>query len=326
MTTAKLPIHGQALYYLADEEIKFPNLPSIPVNTLFAILNLGKDQYQVATRQVAKNINGNEAQQIATKGSLQADIHEGKKFMTKKKNSKASGILESLLFEAESAIQPAESDPVVVKEVSLDQKVDRYLVRYEREAIPTSAMYDTKMKPNPQAGTSEPLSPLPPPALPPPSQIAEASKKKKGLLESLFFTEAPADALPPPPGGAGEDIFGGGDPGGDAGMGGGEGDAPAPTEPSPPVMDTPKMNMNSYTRAVSRLINNYEALLNPKITILARAKEYIRVNYDEATAKLFEDTMAQVYNITATEPERDQGDAPAAANAIYGGGGGGGGA
>jgi hypothetical protein len=312
MSNTSLPIHGQVLYYLADTEIQASNGVTVPANTMFAISNIGKNQYQLITKTGVMNIEGTRAQDIAGLGTFQPNVHE-----SKRKMKKTTGILEKVLFEAESAIQPAETDPVVAPEVSLDQKVDKYLVRYEREAIPTSAVYDTPMAPGSvQGSTSSPLTPAPSPITPP---VNENKKKNAlGILESLFFE---AEGAPE------EDIFGGGaggDPAGD--MGGGDEPAPEPSEPAAPVIDTPKMNMNSYTRAVSRLINNYEALLNPKVTILARAKEYIRVNYDEATAQLFEQTMAKTYNITATEPERDQRDAPAAANAIYGGGGGGGGA
>jgi len=322
MPNPTLPIHGQVLYYIADEEIQASNGITVPANTMYAISNIGKNQYQLITKSGVTNIDGTRARDIAGLGAFQPNVHEGKNKMKVSKN-KSPGILESILFEAESAIAPAETDPVVAPDVSLDQKVDKYLVRYEREAIPTSAVYDTKMAPgSAQAGTSAPLSPLPASQTPPLNE-GRAKKKKMGILESFFYTQVltEAEGDEPPTPDAGGDMFGGG--GGDPGMGGGE--DPVPTEPAAPVIDTPKMNMNSYTRAVSRLINNYEALLNPKVTILARAKEYIRVNYDEATANLFEQTMAQTYNITATEPERDQRDAPAAANAIYGGGGGGGG-
>lgn len=323
---SNLPTHGQAIYFVADSEIKASNGIVIPFGGMYAISNIGKNQYQLVTKSGVTNVDGTQAQNFIEMGIYQPNIHEAIKKKMKAIKNKSNGILESILFEAESAIAPAETDPIVAPEVSLDQKVDKYLVRYEREAIPTSAVYDTKMAPvDPQTGTSAPLSPYP--QMPPPAPPLNEGKKAKkvGILEGLFYPqalylgEAGGDEPPPPPEGE-DDIFGGA--GGDPGA---PGDEPtAPTEPTAPVIDTPKMNMNSYTRAVARLINNYEALLNPKATILARAKEYIRVNYDEATAELFEKTMVQAYNISATEPERDQRDAPAASSAIYGGGGGGG--
>jgi hypothetical protein len=248
------------------------------------------------------------------------------------KTTKQKGILETLLFkEAESAIEPSETDPVEIPDVSLDQKVDKYLVRYEREAIPTSSVYDVDM----MAGQAEinaanqgpgmatggttsggPAAPLPP----------YESKKinNKGLLESLLFEQEPGEdptaaagaadptaTDPTTAGGLGADPTAGGDP-----MAGAAGPK------SPPVIDTPKMNLNSYCRAVARLIENYEALLDPKTTIFNRAKEYIRVNYDEATAKMFEEIMTERLGVNPQPPERDKRMAPPAANAIYGAGGG----
>jgi hypothetical protein len=73
------------------------------------------------------------------------------------------------------------------------------------------------------------------------------------------------------------------------------------------------------------LQGDLEALMDPKSTIFNRAKEYVRVNYDEATAKMFEEVMTEQFGVQPKPPERDQRMAPAASNAIYAGGGGGGG-
>lgn len=311
--TFNLPIHGQVSYYLADDEIPAGmNAEAIPANTMFALYNTGKGQFQLITKKTVINIDATVAQDISQLATFQPQIKE-QTMSARKKQGK--GILETVLFEADSAIVASETDPVVVPDVSLDQKVDRYLVRYEREAIPTSSMYNTELvaqnnevptaSTNPSGNNTGGLTSAPP------------VKENRGLLSSLLF-EAPEDEPPIPeePAAGGGDLFGGG---ADAG-GGGEPSAPK----TPPVIDTPKMNMNNYARAVARLINNYEALLDPKTTILARAKEYIRVNYDEATAKMFTEVMEQTYNMTDKPQERDQRMAPNAGNAIYAGGGGGG--
>lgn len=315
----ELPEMGQVYYYRSDQEIPVGN-PAvvIPSNTMYALYKTAKNKFMLITPKVQTNVDGLAAQDIAQAGGLV------KKEMAENKKTAHKGILESLLFEAESAIKPAETDPVVVQDVSLDQKVDKYLVRYERESIPSSAMYDTEMAGNtnvatPEGGNVNAGGPNPAPA-------KHESKKpaNKGILESILFEADPG--LDPTADAGGGDLGGFG--GGDAGAGGDDAPATSPdagAPKSPPVIDTPKMNMNSYCRAVARLVDNYEALLDPKTTIFNRAKEYIRVNYDEATAKMFEEVMEQQFGVTPTPAQRDQRMAPPAANAIYSGGGGGGG-
>ena len=315
----ELPSMGQVNYYRAQKEIPVGNPPVVITNnTLYALYKTAKNKFMLITPKTQTNIDGLAAQHLAQSGQLvKKEMAEGK--MVKK------GILESLLFEAESAIQPSETDPVVVADVSLDQKVDKYLVRYEREAIPSSAVYDTDMAGQADinaanstmggAGAGGPQAPLPP---------YESKQRKTGLLENLLF-EADDDAGGDPGGGLGGGGFGGGTgAGGGDDLGGGLDDSgadAAPQEPkSPPVIDTPKMNMNSYCRAVARLIENYEALMDPKTTIFNRAKEYVRVNYDEATAKMFEEVMTEQFGVQPKPPERDQRQAPPASNAIYSGG------
>lgn len=314
-----LPELGIVAYYRALEDI--PGV--MAAGAMYALVGSAKDKYLLITAKSQKNVTTAAAQEFATMGNF---VKKEVVSERKKKQARKPGLLETLLFEAESAIAPSETDPVQTPDVSLDQKVDRYLVRYEKDAIPTSDDYavDNAVQArvnasnNPQGvamGNGQP--------------VGESKKPKKGLLESILF-EAPGDpgeedpladpaaAAAPAPGG---DL--GGDP---AAMGmepAAAGAAPPAAPPAPAVIDTPKMNMNNYTRAVARLINNYEALMDPKTTILNRAKEYVRVNYDEATATMFEQTMRDQYGITETPAERDQRDAPGAAGAIYGAPGGG---
>jgi len=312
-----LPELGKISYYRSWEA--FPNL--ILQDEMFAIANNNGKSFLLITKQNQKNITADQAGKLASMSDL---IKTGVVEVAKK----TLGILETVLFEAESAILPSQTDPIEMQDVSLDQKVDRYLVRYEKEAIPASDDYavdgavqqriNTADNPKGVAlGNGQPV------------QVENKKRKRAGLLEAVLF-EAPG--APPPDAGGGDlaagfggDLGGGGaDAGGLGDLGGGE-DAGAPAAPpSPPVIDTPKMNMNNYTRAVARLINNYESLLDPKTTILNRAKEYIRVNYDEATATMFEQVMEKQFGITRTVERRDQRQAPGAVGAIYSSGGGGG--
>lgn len=318
MSSFHVPTNGQVNYFLADDEIPVGNSAVIAPNTLFALYNIGQGQYQLITKETAINVNAQRAQELSQLGTYQPQIKEHKKMKPATKKNKEKGILEAVLFEVESVIAPSQTDPVNVPDVSLDQKVDRYLVRYEREAIPTSAIYNTELlaqsreNPEPAAPSTGALSELPP------------LKEGRGILFSLLF-EAPEDEPlggdAPAPDAGGGDLFGGGDP-----LGGGDEPATEPSgPPAPPVVDTPKMNLNAYCRAIARLINNYEALLNPKTTIFMRAKEYLRVNYDEATAKMFEEVMEKTYDMTAQPEQRDTSQAPHGVGGIYDGGGGSGG-
>jgi len=194
-------------------------------------------------------------------------------------------VLKEQVVQAQYPQQMADFAPVPQKIVSLDQVVDKYVVRYERESIPQTGM------PGPGAN---PAAAPPPETLaqqPSPSSLEERQLRK---LQSLLSEqdappdEPPADEPPPDEGDAG-----GGD---DAGGGG-------PPPEGPPVVNTPKINLNDFTRSVARLINNYDALLNPRSIILNRVEEYIRSNYDERTAKMFIQIMEKNYGLHPTNTE-----------------------
>lgn len=205
-----------------------------------------------------------------------------------KKNNKFSlkaAMLEQVTKD-EYPQQTSDFAPVVTKSVSLDQLVDKYLVRYEREAIPAEG-----------------------PVGPPPSetQITEKHSNVRQLISFLLEQEAPEPPAEEPPA---EEP-----PAADAGAA--PTDAPAdeaggaaPSET--PVMNTPKINLNDFSRSIARLVNNYDALLNPKTIILNRAAEYIRVNYNDLTAKQFLSIMEQNYGVhaTNTDPTDDDSDFP----------------
>jgi hypothetical protein len=182
--------------------------------------------------------------------------------------------------------QMADFAPVPQKNVSLDQVIDKYIVRYERESIPQTGMPG----PGPTPAATTPPETLA--AQPAPSSLEE--RQLRSLTSILFEQDAPADEPPadePPPD---EGDAGGGDTGGGGG-------GPAPE--GPPVVNTPKINLNDFTRSVARLINNYDALLNPRSIILNRVEEYIRSNYDERTAKMFVQIMERNYGLHPTNTE-----------------------
>lgn len=195
-------------------------------------------------------------------------------------------VLKEQVVQAQYPQQMADFAPVPQKNVSLDQVIDKYVVRYERESIPQTGMPGPG--PNPAATT-------PPETLaqqPSPSSLEE--RQLRSLSNLLFEQDAPTDEPPadePPPD---EGDTGGGDTGGGGG---------GPPPEGPPVVNTPKINLNDFTRSIARLINNYDALLNPRSIILNRVEEYIRTNYDERTAKMFIQIMERNYGLHPTNTE-----------------------
>jgi hypothetical protein len=195
--------------------------------------------------------------------------------------------------------QTSDFAPVVPKAISLDQLVDKYLVRYERESVPTEGM--------PAEPVSEP-------------QLTERSASGlRTLVDYLLEQDAAAEEPPPPE----EDPMAMDAPADDA-----PADETAPEET--PVMNTPKINLDDFSRSVARLLNNFDALLNPKTIILNRAAEYLRVNYNELTAKQFISAMEQNYGIHATNTDPSKSDSefptPYSGGALISASGGGGGA
>lgn len=139
------------------------------------------------------------------------------------------------------------------KPVSLDQIVDRYFIRYEKESIPTAEDEDMKTTMM--------------------NEFVVSSNVKK-LTNFLFEQDAPPPAgLPPVDGGGG-----------------------GPPKPAP-VLATPTINLNDFARSVARLVNNFEALLDPKTVLLNRAEAYIASNYDEKTARFFKEIMENNYGL-----------------------------
>ena len=204
------------------------------------------------------------------------------------KKSYTDSLLDNLLTEQEVPMPPetsADFAPVEQQNISLDQVVDRYIVRYERDSIPTNEVYESF----------------------------------DNLHESMFLFEQeedePLDDEPLDDDDGGDLDLGGGDDGdlggglgdedplGDdpAAAGGGEGAAAPADAAAPPVASTPQININDFSRAMARLIGNFESLLDPKSVIINRAAAYIASNYDQRTSDEFKQILEVNYGFTPTE-------------------------
>ena len=210
------------------------------------------------------------------------------------KTNKLGLLLESLLDEDNPPPQPQNmadsAPPETTKDVSLDAVLDRYIIRYEKESIPTSETYEDELYGEP---TYE-------------SIIREA------------LVEAPEDELPeeeePAPDEGGDLNLGEEEPAAspDAAVPGGEGGEPG----APPVMSTPQINLQDFARSVARLVNNYDALLNPRNIIMHRIQKYVESNYDVRTAKEFMEILETNYSLAPDDKNEQEWPTPYAAGAL----------
>lgn len=189
---------------------------------------------------------------------------------------------------------PVVSD--VAQNVSLDQKVDRYLIRYERESVPLGGQplysentlrkhYDTLLEQDDDLDLEDDDFG---------DDDMDMGDDDVGGDDFDFDLGG---------GGGGDFDFGGGGFGGGGG-GGGDlgGDEGGESGPGAPVMNTPRININEFARSVARLVNNYEALLDPRTTILNRAKLYVSNNYDARTAEELMQILELNYQLVPVKP------------------------
>lgn len=192
-------------------------------------------------------------------------------------------------FQPDTASPIYQADVEATKQpqgVSLDQKVDHFLIQYEKESMPRSEA--------PLSGMNQQ------PAL-------------MELLNYIFEADDPSmDAGGAPPPDAGMPPS---DPGG----------ASAPTEPTQPTI-APKINLNNFAARLARLVSNYDTLLDPRTTILLRAQTYIAKNYNQAVAKELMIMLETEFNLTPKTKIQQKDEVPTAiaAGALGSGGGGGG--
>lgn len=207
----------------------------------------------------------------------------------KKPTKNLSVLLEDIMAEDNPAPEPQntqQSDPPETPlDVSLDAALDRYVVRYEKESIPTSETYEDELYGEP---TYE-------------SVIREALYEAPEDEEEPLEDEEGVEDIPLDDGGFGEE-----EPAP-------EGDVPA----EQPVMNTPQINLQDFARSIARLVNNYDALLNPKNTILNRVEKYIETNYDVRTAKELVDLLDRNYGLRSDADEaKDEWPTPQAAGSL----------
>lgn len=164
-------------------------------------------------------------------------------------------------------VAPVQEQP----NVSLDQAVDKYFVRYEREAIPSSAMYES----------------------------AFAKGSLVDLFEAIMKEQDDPTATDDPAAAGGDLDLGGGDTGLDDPSGSGGGDTAGA-----PLTKTPRLDIASFAMSVARLVNNYESLIDPKSIIINRAQQYVQNNYDERTGKELIDILKNNYNLQAMTTEK----------------------
>lgn len=215
------------------------------------------------------------------------------------KDKKLEQFLDFLLKEDNYIPQPQSSFEVRPvedqKDVSLDQVVDRYIINYEKECIPTSDSYQTDMFEE------------------------KIPSYRDVLMEAL--NEADDDTADAGTEDAADGTDEGGDAGGDAGMGGdpdgfGPGLASTTEIGSDPtkketsnmkaVINTPQINLQEFSKNIARLINNFDALLNPKQILLNRVENYVTTNYDQRTAQELMGMLAQNYNLKTSEEENNE--------------------
>lgn len=204
-------------------------------------------------------------------------------------------LLEQLLSEAEPVERPKSMDDFAPTEsetaMSLDQAIDRYLVQYEREAIPTSEVYESKNVDRLMGFLFE--------------QDLEAEEPAEDDAAAGGDDPAGAGGLDLGAdlggGGGGLDLGGGAGGGGDAGGDAGGGKDAGGEEKAPAVVNTPQINLQDFTRSVARLVNNAQSLIDFQTLILNRAEAYVKNNYNERTAQ---EMMSILDNQWDLKPQR----------------------
>lgn len=187
---------------------------------------------------------------------------------------------------------PESNDSMTEKDASVDQKIDAYLMQYEKEAVPLEGADEDKLSPEARQQAAEAPVPL------------SERRKQRALYKWLFEQDAPpAD----PAASAPTDTPTGDDAGEDTGGG----DTPEPGAEAP-VAPVPKINVRKFAEGLARLVNNYQTLVDPKTIILNRAMYYIAKNYSPRLAKELMSILERDFNLTPKTKAQVQAEYPPA--------------
>ena len=183
---------------------------------------------------------------------------------------------------------PDARDSFLETDASVDEKIDKYLMQYEKDAVPLPGP-DTEKKPS---GTKP---------------IGEGKFTKLSYI--LFEQDAPPPEAPPPEAPAETPPT----------------DTAAPSG-SAEVAPVPKINIRKFAEGIARLVNNYQSLIDPKRIILNRAQAYITKNYSTRLAKELMSILERDFDLTPKTNNQRQEEYPPAPRAGAAGPAGGGGA
>ena len=199
---------------------------------------------------------------------------------------------------------PDPADSMTEREASVDQKIDRYLLQYEKEAVPIEQGKSEESKIEPSAEQIKAIEPQEP--------LAEKKNKRTNTKLFRFLFEQPAppapDAGPPP-----MDTGGDEPPPDDMGGGGGDdtGEGPEPGDEAI-VAPVPKINVRKFAEGIARLVNNYQTLVDPATIILNRAMYYVAKNYSPRLAKELMSILQRDFDLTPKSKAAKEAEAPAA--------------
>lgn len=189
---------------------------------------------------------------------------------------------------------PNVEDTLLDKDASVDEKIDKYIMQYEKEAVPIE---DYGKESDPSASN-------------------KISERKFSKLSYFLFEQ---DAAAPAP-----------DAAADAAAPAEE--SPAPSDSPAPsagakTEHVPKINVRKFAQGIARLANNFQSLIDPKRVILNRAQAYIAKNYSVRLAKELMSILERDFDLTPkTNDQRKMESPPAPPAGAAGSGGGGGGA
>jgi len=187
---------------------------------------------------------------------------------------------------------PNVGDTLIDKDASVDEKIDKYIMQYEKDAVPIEGYGDKS-----GAGASE-----------------QISERKFSKLSFFLFEQ---DAATPAPDAAAADAA----PAEETPPS----DSPAPGAGAKKEK-VPKINIRKFAQGIARLANNFQSIIDPKRIILNRAQAYIVKNYSVRLAKELMSILERDFDLTPKTNDQRKMEAPPPPPAGAAGSSGGGGA